>query len=133
MNNQETVDALENRKLHGMAAYFYSINTLLSKTILGVDGEVGGRGLTWKYEVTYYQGFSIDPRETSSRSLYHRQLYPKSLASKAMCFASAFTRSTTWEAFRVCPFQGHKPSKALCFQFNSSSVFFSSFACGQNH
>ena len=41
MNNQETVDALENRKLHGMAAYFYSINTLQSKTILGVDGEVG--------------------------------------------------------------------------------------------
>lgn len=110
MNNQETVDALENRKLHGMAAYFYSINTLQSKTILGVDGEVGGRGLTWKYEVTYYQGFSIDPRETSSRSLYHRQLYPKSLASKAQRFGPYLLDDLG--IFIVCPFQGHEQAQS---------------------
>ena len=73
-------------------------------------GRLGGlpcprRGLTWKYKVANCQGFDIRPRETSSRSLYHRLLYTKSLASKVLGFASALTCSTTWCYSWCVPFR----------------------------
>ena len=69
------------------------------------EGRCPRRGLTWVCKVTIDQHFVIHPRETSPRSLYCRQLYPKSLASKALRFASVLTCSMTWGYSWCVPFR----------------------------